>query len=469
MNELAIPTGQVLLPGIQTQRWEFDDPEPVSESDREKRFKAEMEYWKTLPVTPRMMANRAQVIAHTKPLPTKPENLLSGDTFCCIRDELAVTSYTERLPGLLERCDVLRVQIGDLRVQIAALRPKIQFLDYILTWPEINQRGLSNKRHELINQRRALEEAKLELEWKLQPIDAEYHLIEADMPIRLERLNIAQQVEAERHHALHGLNIAPGLHLYAEDFIGKHVGVLGMTGMGKSNLVAVLCEELAPHIQMSIIDLEGEYWSLRDKHPFLVVGRGAHVDRQIDVMDATRLVNEIMESGQSVILDMYEFDEDERNEFLRLYLNRLFEVEGYKKKPHIVVMEEAAEFLSQQKKSPVNESAVRLANRGRKRGISIIMASQRPAKLDKNVLNMSRMLFLLGVQFPQDIGAYRGALPKDFNTENVAKNLATGQAIVRRAGPDGKLLASVYTIRRRETTDLGATPTLTKQQAPEMA
>ena len=265
------------------------------------------------------------------------------------------------------------------------------------------------------------------------------------------------------------LNVAPGLDLSAEDFVGKHVGVLGMTGMGKSNLVAVLCEELAPHIQMSIIDLEGEYWSLRDKHPFLVVGRGVHVDRQIDVMDATRLVNEIMETGQSVILDMYEFDEDERNEFLRLYLNRLFEVEGYKKKPHIVVMEEAAEFLSQQKKSPVNESAVRLANRGRKRGISIIMASQRPAKLDKNVLNMSRILFLLGVQFPQDISAYRGALPKDFNTENVAKNLATGQAIVRRAGPDGKLLASVYNIRQRETKDLGATPKLQKQLSPEMA
>lgn len=260
------------------------------------------------------------------------------------------------------------------------------------------------------------------------------------------------------------LNIASGLRLHPSDFVGRHTAVMGMTGMGKSNLVAVLCEELASHIPMTVIDLDSEYWSLREAHPFWVVGRGEHVDQMIGTADAEGIAETVMNESRSVILDLYEFDPEARNELLRRYLERLFELEGDLRQPHLVVMEEAAEFLNQRRKSPVNEAAIRLANRGRKRGIGLIMVTQRPAALDKNVLNMCRMLFLLGVQFPQDINAYRGALPKDFNAEEVAKNLGIGQAIIRRAGEDGKQRADVFNIRRRLTQDLGATPTLGRVQ-----
>lgn len=265
------------------------------------------------------------------------------------------------------------------------------------------------------------------------------------------------------------LNIAPGLRLRAQDFVGKHTAVLGMTGMGKSNLVSVLIEELAPHIQISVIDLEGEYRSLRDVHPFLVIGKSEHDDRLVSERDATRLADEIMESGQSVILDLYDFDREERDEFLRLYLDRLFEIEGRKRQPHIVVLEEAAEFLNQRRHSPVTEAAIRLANRGRKRGISMIMVSQRPAALDKHALDMARNLFLLGVQFAHDISAYRGMLPKTFDTETAAMNLLVGQALVRRSGEHGGLDVAIHTIRKRKSVDLGATPELDRHLSPEMA
>lgn len=352
--------------------------------------------------------------------------------FARARDEAALEHYQQRLPTLQVRYAVLRGELDALYLK---------------------KKQVSEKRLQI-----PLDEAIKEKAWELQPVENEITGIERDRLVREDRLR--------RDKAARSLNIAEGLALTAEDFVGRHVAVLGMTGMGKSNTVAVLCEELVKHIQMTIIDLEGEYWSLRDQHPFLVVGRGEHVDRVVGVADAEKLVSEMMESGRSVILDMYDFDTEERDEFLRRYLDRLFEIEGMKRKPHIVVMEEAAEFLNQRKKSSVSEAAIRLANRGRKRGIGLIMASQRPAALDKNVLNMSRILFLHGVQFPQDIGAYRGSLPKDFDAEGKAKNLRTGEAIVRRAGPDGKPQVQVFTIRRRQTADLGATPSLLQQQSP---
>jgi hypothetical protein len=268
---------------------------------------------------------------------------------------------------------------------------------------------------------------------------------------------------------LYKLDVAEGLDISAEDFVGVHAAVLGMSGMGKSNLIARLCEEISRYAQMTIVDLEGEYRSLKSQHPFLVVGKSEEDDRQVNVTHASGLVDEIMESGKSIILDMYDFDTDDRNEFLRLYFDRLFEVEGKKRKPHVLVMEEASEFLNQQKKSPVTEVAIRLAKRGRKRGVGIIMVSQRPASLDKDVLNMSRILFLLGVQFPQDIRAYNGMLPKDFDAEGVSKKLRIGEVIVRRAGSDGIPVVSVFKIRKRRSVDLGATPKLQKQLTPEMA
>lgn len=261
------------------------------------------------------------------------------------------------------------------------------------------------------------------------------------------------------------LNIADGLWLKPADFIGKHVAVLGMTGMGKSNSIAVLIEELARFVQMTIIDLEGEYHSLREIHPFLVVGHGEDVDRDVSVAGAEALCEEIMASGQSVILDLYEFDEDERNEFLRRYLDRLFQIEGRLHKPHIVVMEEAHEFLNQRKKSEVTDSAIRIAKRGRKRGIGMVFATQRAAAFDKEALTSCLTLILHRVQYAQDIGQYKGMLPKAFPTEATAINLEVGAAIVRRRGLDGKPREDVFHIRRRKTTDLGATPVLEQAEA----
>lgn len=259
------------------------------------------------------------------------------------------------------------------------------------------------------------------------------------------------------------LDIAHGLKLYPEDFVGRHTAVMGMTGMGKSNCISVLCEELQPHIQMTVVDLEGEYWSLRDERPFRVVGLGDHVDERIGARTPELLVESIMESGQSVILDLYELDAEERDEYLRRYLDKLFEIEGRLRKPHLVVLEEAPEYLNQQRKTEVSKSAKRIANRGRKRGIGLIMATQRTASLDKDVLNMTRLIFMFSVIMSQDLAVYRRIIPKHQDSEEMATGLAVGQAIVRRAGPDGKPKADIFNIRRRRTKDLGKTPELSNE------
>jgi len=57
------------------------------------------------------------------------------------------------------------------------------------------------------------------------------------------------------------------LNLQTQDLIGRCVAVLGISGSGKTNTAAVLVEELlSSGVPMTIVDIEGEYWGLKEKY-----------------------------------------------------------------------------------------------------------------------------------------------------------------------------------------------------------
>jgi DNA helicase HerA-like ATPase len=65
------------------------------------------------------------------------------------------------------------------------------------------------------------------------------------------------------------MNIAEGLELAVADLIGQRIAVLGISGSGKTNTVAVLAEELLLQLPMTIVDIEGEYFGLKEKFDLL--------------------------------------------------------------------------------------------------------------------------------------------------------------------------------------------------------
>lgn len=68
------------------------------------------------------------------------------------------------------------------------------------------------------------------------------------------------------------LNISEDLSLRLEDIIGKCVAILGIRGSGKSNTAGVIFEELLRHnYPLSIIDIDGEYFGLKENYEVLVV------------------------------------------------------------------------------------------------------------------------------------------------------------------------------------------------------
>ena len=202
------------------------------------------------------------------------------------------------------------------------------------------------------------------------------------------------------------------LNLQTQDLIGRCVAVLGISGSGKTNTAAVLVKELlASGVPMTIVDIEGEYWGLKEKHEVLVAGRSEHADVEFDAAHAGSLAELSVQRAIPIILDLSEYGQEEMYEFLLAYFTRLWEACFVHRQPYQVILEEAHEFLPQGQRTPLKEILTRIALRGRKRGLGTILMSQRSAKVDKDVLTQASLLFLHRVVHPIDLKVYQDIIP----------------------------------------------------------
>lgn len=250
------------------------------------------------------------------------------------------------------------------------------------------------------------------------------------------------------------LDTQRALTLTAADCIGKRIAVLGASGSGKSMTASVLAEELLPHIPMTLIDIEGEMYGLREQHPILIVG-GAHADLTIHAEQAAALAQWVWDSRTSVILDISDLDQDDQVDLLTAYLDALWNAAFRQAQPHTVLVEEAHEWMPQGGTTPLKKLLARIAARGRKRGLGMILVSQRSAKVDKNALTQCETYFLHRALHPTDLGVYADFVPlKRADADALITGLQVGQAVVVRSGTAHQ----VAQMRLRHTTHGGATP-----------
>src|SRR5947209_19816062 len=126
------------------------------------------------------------------------------------------------------------------------------------------------------------------------------------------------------------LDIAsPDLLLETQAFVGRSVAVLGITGSGKTNTAAVLIEELLTQgLPMTIVDIEGEYWGLKQSYDLLIVGRSEHAELEIGPENAAQLATLSVQRGISIILDLSDYTQDEQYDFLVAYFQSLWYIAG---------------------------------------------------------------------------------------------------------------------------------------------
>ena len=149
-------------------------------------------------------------------------------------------------------------------------------------------------------------------------------------------------------------------------------------------------------MQTIILDPEGEFFTLREKFGYVLVGEGG--ETPADVRSAALLAQKFMELKVSAVCDLFEAFRSrptERRQWVRLFLNALLEVPRSQWSPLIVIIDEAHKFCpqetpkagSQQEREIIagcKDAMIALATTGRKRGFCPVWATQRLAKLDKD-------------------------------------------------------------------------------------
>src|SRR6266567_2182058 len=90
------------------------------------------------------------------------------------------------------------------------------------------------------------------------------------------------------------------------------------SGGGKSWLIRRILEQSQGKVQQIVIDLEGEFATLREKYDYVLAGKDG--DTPAEPRSAHLLAKRLLELNVSAIIDLYELHYQDRKQFVRLFL-----------------------------------------------------------------------------------------------------------------------------------------------------
>lgn len=213
------------------------------------------------------------------------------------------------------------------------------------------------------------------------------------------------------------------------ELLATRLLVQGNSGSGKSHLLRRLLEECAWQVQQIIIDPEGDFVTLADAFGHVVIDAGAYSAREIEELAAR-----VRQHRASVVLALDELEVEQQIRCAALFLTALFDAPREHWYPALVVVDEAQMFapaaageMNDEARRLTLSAMTNLMCRGRKRGLAGIVATQRLAKLAKNVAAEASN-FLMGRTF-LDIDMQRAAdlLGMDRRQAERIRDLQRGQ------------------------------------------
>ncbi len=194
-----------------------------------------------------------------------------------------------------------------------------------------------------------------------------------------------------------------------EELLATRLLVQGNSGSGKSHLLRRLIEQSAPWVQQAIIDPEGDFVSLADAFGHVVIDAGTLTESALQMVGSR-----VRQHRVSIILNLENLDAEAQMRHAAAFLGGLFDIERDYWFPMLVVVDEAQMFapsaageVSDEARKASLGAMTNLMCRGRKRGLAGIIATQRLAKLAKNVAAEASN-FLMGRTF-LDIDMARAA------------------------------------------------------------
>ena len=216
-----------------------------------------------------------------------------------------------------------------------------------------------------------------------------------------------------------------------EELLATRLLVQGNSGSGKSHLLRRLLEQSAPWVQQAVIDPEGDFVTLADRYGHLVIDAASYTEAGL-----LTAAEHVREHRVSVILNLEGLEFEAQMRHAAAFLGGLFNATRDFWYPMLVVVDEAQLFapavsgeVAEEARKLSLSAMTNLMCRGRKRGLAGVIATQRLAKLAKNVAAEATN-FLMGRTF-LDIDMARAAdlLGMERRQAEMFRDLQTGQFI----------------------------------------
>jgi type II secretory pathway predicted ATPase ExeA len=177
-----------------------------------------------------------------------------------------------------------------------------------------------------------------------------------------------------------GATAAPGdaVSLPVVELLTGRGFVTGKSGSGKSNSASVIAEKLLDNgFGLLIVDIDGEYYGLKEEYEILHAGADEECDIQITADHAEKMATLALEKNVPIILDVSSFlDEDEAEQVLTAVARHLFAKAKKQKQPFLLLVEEVHEYIPENGSvGECGKMLIKIGKRGRKHGLGIVGCS----------------------------------------------------------------------------------------------
>lgn len=242
--------------------------------------------------------------------------------------------------------------------------------------------------------------------------------------------------------------------------------ITGKSGAGKSNSASTVAEELLEQgFPLLIVDVDGEYYGLKERYEMLHVGADEECDLQVGEEHAGKLAELALDENVPIILDVSSFlDESQATGLIKGVAQKLFALEKKRKKPFLMLVEEIHEYIPEG--GSLNECGqmlIKVAKRGRKHGLGLCGVSQRPADVKKDFITQCDWLVWHRLTWDNDTAVVRRVLGGDY--ADAVQTLDDGEAFLM-TDWDGAIRRVQF--KRKQTFDAGATPGLEEFERPDL-
>ena len=138
------------------------------------------------------------------------------------------------------------------------------------------------------------------------------------------------------------IKISKDCSLNLEKLIATRMLINANSGGGKSWAIRRLLEQSHGQVQQIVIDLEGEFSTLREKFDYLLVGKEGEIPANIRT--AELLAKRLLELNVSTIIDLSELKKAERITFVKRFLDSLIDSPKNLWHPVLILIDEAHHF-----------------------------------------------------------------------------------------------------------------------------